>query len=219
MKTGSILAPGSGKLGGIVWSRNKGGQYIRLRVVPTNPTSSRQQEVRGILATLSAAWESLTDSQRSAWESWAENNPLTNPLGQQYVRTGHQAYVGINARLMDAAITVIDDPPATPVPAVLTSLTITFVDTDSISVAYAPALTADEALYLWMSTPQEGVADPNFPQSVLVGYSALEAASPVAMELPKSVMCDYTVNFWGGILSAEGQVGVALKDRQKYTCV
>jgi len=120
---------------------------------------------------------------------------------------------------MDAAITVIDDPPATPVPAVLTSLTITFVDTDSISVAYAPALTADEALYLWMSTPQEGVADPNFPQSVLVGYSALEAASPVAMELPKSVMCDYTVNFWGGILSAEGQVGVALKDRQKYTCV
>ena len=72
----------SGKLGGLIFSHNKGGRYVRVMGIPTNPNSARQQEVRGALATQSAAWEGLTDAERSTWETWAQNNPLTDPLGQ-----------------------------------------------------------------------------------------------------------------------------------------
>lgn len=203
----------SGKLGGYIFSHNKGGRYCRVFAVPTNPNSTRQQEVRGALATQSAAWESLTDAQRSAWTTWAQNNPITDPLGQEFMRTGHQAFSGLRARQQDAALTLTDDPPAEPVPAVLTTFVVAFVDEASVTVTYTAALAADEALYLWMSLPQEGAGDPNFKQSVLVGYSALAAASPIAMELPRAVTTDFTVNFWGGRISEGGQVGVALKSR------
>lgn len=217
MKTGSIILPGSGKLGGMVWSHNKGGPYIRTRAIPTNPNSARQQLVRAFLATMSVAWEALTDAQRNAWNTWASENPLQNPIGGSYMRTGHQAYTGLNARLMDAALPVVDDPPTHGAPLAVTSLTVTYVDGDSVSIAYAPALTPTVCLMVWMSLPQAGTGNPNFAQSRLVGYSALQAASPIAMELPFAVTDGFTVNFWATRMSEEGLIQVAVKDRQKYT--
>ena len=217
MKTGSILVPGSGKMGGLVWSHNKGGPYIRTRTIPTNPNSSRQQAVRSFLAQMSVSWELLTDEQRNAWNSWAVENPLTNPIGNSYVRTGHQAYTGLNARLLDAALPVIDDPPSKGAPLALISFTVSYTDGDSVSVAYSPALSASVCLALWMSLPQAGEGNPNFAQARLAGYSALTAPSPIAMELPFTVTDSFVVNFWGARVSDEGMVGVASKDRQRYT--
>jgi len=217
MKTGSILVPGSGKMGGLVWSHNKGGPYIRTRTIPTNPNSSRQQAVRSFLAQMSVSWELLTDEQRNAWNSWAAENPLTNPIGNSYVRTGHQAYTGLNARLLDAALPVIDDPPSKGAPLALISFTVSYTDGDSVSVAYSPALSASVCLALWMSLPQAGEGNPNFAQARLAGYSALTAPSPIAMELPFTVTDSFVVNFWGARVRDEGLVGVASKDRQRYT--
>ena len=92
-----------------------------------------------------------------------------------------------------------------------------FVDTDSVTMTYTAALAADEAAYLWMSIPQEGAGNPNFKQAVLVGYSALAAASPIAFELPKAVAADFSAVFWGGVISEGGQVGVALRHRVTNT--
>lgn len=204
----------SGKLGSLVYSHNKGGYYVRLKGSPTNPNSTRQQESRGWLAQLSAAWAGLTDEQRSAWDSWAQENPLTDPLGQSYFRTGHQCFVGLNTRLLDAGLTQTNTPPAQGVPVTLTTFTVTFNSTTQINVAFAPALPSGNCLYVWMSNPQEGQGDPNLRQAVLVGYSAADAASPVTLELPKSCQTGTTTNFWGGILDDVGQVGVAQKDRE-----
>lgn len=209
-----ILGEISGKLGANVFSHNKGGGYIRVKGNPTNPNSTRQQETRGWLAELSAAWASLTDEERNAWDTWAANNPLTDPLGQQYYRTGHQCYVGLNCRLKDAAIALVDVPPVQGVPVTLTTFTVTQSSTTQISVAFVPALPSGDALYVWMSLPQEGEGDPNFRQARLVGYSAVDAGTPVVMTVPMSMQVGTTTNFWGGIIDKDGQVGVAQKDRQ-----
>ena len=86
----------SGKLGGNVFARNKGGAYSRNWVKPTNPATPAQQNQRNTLALKSAAWRLLTDEQRDSWKSWADDNPVLDRLGASIVLSGAQAYTKIN---------------------------------------------------------------------------------------------------------------------------
>lgn len=113
----AIITPGptvaaiSGSIGGTVYSRNKGGAYIRNRSIPVDPNTNAQQNARSIMATQSAAYSDLTAAQRAAWENWAIQNKVTNALGNQIQLSGHQAYVQLNSRLAHDAQTVLDVPP------------------------------------------------------------------------------------------------------------
>lgn len=103
----------SGKLGGIVFSHNRFGAYMRTRVVPTNPSSADQQTVRNYMSQLTNAWYNiLTSAQRDSWETYAANVPVTNRIGQQIYLTGLNWYVACNsARLRTVDLTRIDDGP------------------------------------------------------------------------------------------------------------
>ena len=93
---GGGIAAMSGKLGGNVFARNKGGAYSRNWVKPTNPATAAQQNQRNTLALKSAAWRDLTDEQRDSWKSWADDNPVLDRLGASIVLSGAQAYTTIN---------------------------------------------------------------------------------------------------------------------------
>ncbi|KKL73251.1 hypothetical protein LCGC14_2076760, partial [marine sediment metagenome] len=64
----AIITPGptvaaiSGSIGGTVYSRNRGGAYIRNRAIPVDPNTSFQINVRAILAAQSQNWADLTDA-------------------------------------------------------------------------------------------------------------------------------------------------------------
>lgn len=207
----------SGKLGGWVFSRNKGGMFVRAWARPTNPNTARQQAVRSILQTQSGLWAGLTPEQQSAWETWAANNPLMDPLGQEFIRTGHQAFTGLRARQADAALTLQDEPPAANVPVALDTAIVTFTSETAISIAFTPAIGTTECIYCWMSLPFEAAADPNFRQSILIGYSAQAQVTPAIFTLPVAVSDGFGANFWTGVMDEDGQVSVALKDRKIYT--
>lgn len=84
----------SGSMGGATASHNRGGQYFRQRVVPTNPNTTRQQAVRAYMGAAVQAWmDTLTAGQRGAWETYAANTPKTDSLGNEIVLTGQQAYI------------------------------------------------------------------------------------------------------------------------------
>ena len=55
IKTGPAVAVISGSVGGTVFSRNKGGAYMRNRSIPVNPQSAAQVVVRAAMAFLTAA--------------------------------------------------------------------------------------------------------------------------------------------------------------------
>ncbi len=93
---GGGVSQASGKIGGTVYARNKGGNYSRNWVVPTNPQTSRQAAQRSLMALKSAAWRTLTDNQRDSWASWAGDNPILDRLGNSIVLSGAQAYNKIN---------------------------------------------------------------------------------------------------------------------------
>lgn len=108
----SIVTAASGSIRGCTFSRNRSGAYIRGRVIPVNPASSFQNNVRGYLSNLVARWTStLTPTQREGWDTWALNTPQTDSLGQALTITGQNAYIKSNTLRMQASEPPIDDAP------------------------------------------------------------------------------------------------------------
>jgi hypothetical protein len=94
--TGGGVAAISGKSGGTVFARNKGGAYMRNFVKPTNPSTVYQEEARDRLTQYSNEWRTMTDAQREAWNAWAAEHPILDRLGAAKTLTGAQAYTKIN---------------------------------------------------------------------------------------------------------------------------
>lgn len=159
--TSAIAATGSGSIGGATASHNRGGQYFRRRAIPVNPSSVAQQAVRGYFSTLQAAWNStLTAAQRSAWDSYALNTPVTDSLGNPVNAGGKGMFTRGNVpRLQGSLLVVAAGPTTFGLPALtapgVTSLvastgviTYTFTNTDSWAAA------ATSGLLIYVSRPQ-----------------------------------------------------------------
>ncbi len=102
----------SGSFGGITGAHNRGGLYFRARSIPTNPNTVLQQTVRNGMTTLSIAWANdLTAAQRTAWETYAENVPVVDTLGDPRNLTGLNMYVRSNSVRLQAGLPRVDDGP------------------------------------------------------------------------------------------------------------
>lgn len=109
----ALMTQASGSIGGLTASHNRGGQYFRARVIPTNPGTPKQEKVRILLALLADQWlNRLTLSQRVSWDNYAKEVPLINPLGDPVVVTGLNHYIRSNLGLMQVGPDSIDDAPA-----------------------------------------------------------------------------------------------------------
>lgn len=121
---GPLAAAVSGSIGGVVFSRNRGGAYVRNRSVPVDPNTIAQQNVRSILATQSSSWADQTDAVRAAFQNWAVQNPVINALGHSILLSGQQAFVQLNARLAFLNEALLTEPPIINAPDGLASLVV-----------------------------------------------------------------------------------------------
>jgi hypothetical protein len=102
------------KIGGIVASANKDGNYFREKVTPHNPKSESQTAIRATFTANSQAWKRLTDTQRQGWIALAKQVTHTDTLGNKYQPSGQQLYVGCNGNLASLGMDPIDDAPGVP---------------------------------------------------------------------------------------------------------
>jgi hypothetical protein len=110
--TGGGIAAISGSMSGVTYSRNRGGAYMRLRAIPVNPNTAQQQSVRGHMASLASHWvETLTSAQRSAWDNYALQVPLPNPLGSPRNVGGIGMFIRSNLPRLQASLAKVDDAP------------------------------------------------------------------------------------------------------------
>ncbi|GAJ22097.1 unnamed protein product, partial [marine sediment metagenome] len=61
----------------LVYSVWKGIPYVRVHVIPANPNSVAQQEVRGIFSTLAEMWKRMPQLARDPWQADVLGLPLT----------------------------------------------------------------------------------------------------------------------------------------------
>lgn len=182
---GMIFTPGplvgavSGSLGGVTASRNKGGSYLRLRAIPTDPATLAQQNQRARMSTVSQTWQTITDADRESWNEWARQNPVTNALGISKILSGSQAYNGINSRMLLLGQTQLINPPVVPAPpAFLTSVQTADIGTGTFELAFTAALESGNQVELWAAiTNSPGI---KFVRNLykFIGFSAVDQATP-----------------------------------------
>ena len=113
---GPAVALASGKAGGVVFSRGRGGPYIRNYAIPITVTSARALAVKSAFSLASQAWNSLAANSRTAWDQYALENPIINRIGQQRTMKGQHFYVGLSTRMRLVGDTPAGLPPVVPAP-------------------------------------------------------------------------------------------------------
>lgn len=102
----------SGSVGGLTYSRNRSGMYTRGRATPVNPNSTRQLAIRAAMASMVSYWHlTLTGPERAAWDTYAQNTPLTDSLGQQQTVTGQNMFLRCNIIREWQALATVDAAP------------------------------------------------------------------------------------------------------------
>ena len=154
--------------------------------------------MRTLLSTLASQWSTaLTVLQRAAWNTWAGQQAREGPLGNSINLTGINGFILTNTHILDAGDTLITDPPVIVAPDSLLSVAadISAITTADVTFTGTP-LGATIRAVMFMSLPQSGVAEPNFKQCRIVGYSALAQVSPWAALLPFPVITGQKVVFF-----------------------
>lgn len=175
-KFGAIVVAGSGKVGGHVFSKNRGGAYMRTKVTPSNPNTVAQQNVRAILSSLSQSWSALSDAQRLSWQNAVADWTTTDIFGDIKNPSGNNLYVRLNSVLLNSGQATIDVPPLKEeMPYTEISSAIFDVSSSTLIVTFADA-TYDGVALAVSATPQlsQGV---NFVKSQLRRIGTVDGAT------------------------------------------
>lgn len=117
IKLGSIVTDIRGAVGDQVYSRNRGGIYVKARPGPADPPSDAQLEVQATVRALSKAWSGvLTSAHRSSWHQYVRTYINLNPLGDRVAASPIGRFCGANAirHRLDAEIPFLEAPPKPP---------------------------------------------------------------------------------------------------------
>jgi hypothetical protein len=100
IKFGMMMTDASGKLGGQVFSKNRGGAYVRTKVTPLNPQTTAQSLVRGIFASISSAWSGLTQANRDSFNGFVNDYARTDVFGDLRNPSGKALFQRLNQNLV-----------------------------------------------------------------------------------------------------------------------
>ena len=100
IKFGAMMVDASGKLGGQVFSKNRGGAYIRTKVTPLNPQTTAQMNIRGIFASISSAWSGLSEANRQSFNNLVSSYARTDIFGDLRNPSGKNLFQRLNQNLV-----------------------------------------------------------------------------------------------------------------------
>ena len=147
IKFGNIVVDMRGKVSGNVYAKNKGGAYCRVRVVPTNPKSADQSNVRANFTALSQAWRGLSEVERQSWRQGADSFKAKNNMGDMHTLSGNALFIALNRNLFDIGYPVMN---VCPNPATISEVTnlaaVASTGAQTLSLSFDGPVSADIAL-------------------------------------------------------------------------
>jgi hypothetical protein len=177
IKMGALAQDVRGSLNGSVFSRNRGGAYVRSKVSPVQPISKWSGLVRCIFAAISRQWSStLTDAYRANWEAFSAVHPIANVFGDSVILSGVACYLKVNAYLRMCGCAYLSDVPATFVVADIGVPTVVGTAAGghiALAVSVGRALTGDEGIMVYCTAPLVGSRAPqqgDYKMLNLVGF-------------------------------------------------
>lgn len=217
IKLGGIVTDIRGSTGGLTFSRNRFGAYVRSRVTPVDPKSVRQLLMRTIISGSAGRWNSaLTPAQRAAWEVYANVIIMTNKIGAAIKLTGFNHYIRSRSFLRQNGVPGVDDGP----------VILTLPDGDDtfdavidetnqeLSVAFDDSLAwvgQDTGIMgIYMSSPQPVgalfIRGPWRLAGTITGDSTTPPTSPETISVPFQVAVGQRVGFRARICEEDGRL-------------
>lgn len=102
IKFGMFMTDARGKIGGQVFSKNRGGAYVRTKVTPANGQTARQSFVRQLLGAISQSWSGLTQSARDSFDGAVAQWSKTDIFGDIRNPTGKNLFTRLNINLVNS---------------------------------------------------------------------------------------------------------------------
>ena len=201
IKFGMMMTDARGKLGGHVFTKAKSGATIRTKVTPLNPKTSAQSEARSALGANSQAWRTLSETQRLAWNSAAQEVSKTNAFGDTYFPSGKNYFTAVNNNLRNVGSSVILDPPVLVEMAGLTSVQVDF-DLLAEQIDIAPVLVGNAGDTFLVCNATSGLSAGRFNFSGK--YRKFNAYAPEGLPINTVIYDDYVSKF--GVPSAGQKV-------------
>lgn len=162
IRTGSIVSEIRGKVSSEIYSRNRGGAYVKAYAIPTNPASSRQSANRTSFALATSTWTNLSEIEKIRWEQSASSFIRPDRLGRMRATTGRSLFIGrfLNSRSFDDADVEYPEQPNN-----LENLQVTITATSSqelFAVSNFPVSNYDWGISVYLSLPvSSAVRSPN----------------------------------------------------------
>lgn len=216
VKLGPMLSELMGSVAQTTYSKVMAGRIARTRVIPRNPQTELQTDIRTYLAQSGTAWAALTDSNRQSWEDYAAASPEKNRLGAEMYLSGFNMFCRARTLRLLASLTQIDTGPASSgrcgMP-LLTSIA-TVGGTNQISFTFGSPWWKSETnavLYCHVTQPQPPTrTTPQFQSRYLYvtkGNSSSPPASPATATSPWGITTKDDV-LWidAYILDATGRI-------------
>ncbi len=199
IKFSPIVTAASGKSGGTVFSRNRGGSYIRAWKKPLNPNSTAQQNVRNRLVIIGAAWRNLSDAVRKNWKSLADSLPMKNKMGESMTLSGQQLFSKRNGIILAANGSVITDAPTASAAAPVFMDVQDFTSTDIIVALLTDPLPANVIVVFFATAP----LSPGISSISASAYRQVQVSLPLATGYPLETAAYVAV--FGSIANSSGK--------------
>lgn len=201
---GAVATDARGKIAGIVYSKNKAGNYVRAKVSPSQTESNRRTFVRSLFSVNARNFSTgISLAQVTAWNEFARGHLVTDVFGAAHALSGIQMYQRLNSIIAQAGGTPIEDPPdSLAITALLTMVaTVTAGAPDVVSIAFTPSPPeASHKIAVYATKPLPTGRTFSKSDKRFVFLSASAAASPAVVSAP------YLAEF--GALTAGLKVGI-----------
>lgn len=143
------------KVGGVVYSRNRYGSYVRDYAIPTNPETEYQQYYRESFGDHATDWQAMSDEERKQWALAAQQVKKSDIYGSQYSSAGYQYFMQVSQQLYIIGLSFSSTPPILDQIPLFSGLTVDF-DPDNGDFIFdlsQTELTEDQAIVIRATAP------------------------------------------------------------------
>lgn len=210
IKFGAMMVDASGKLGGQVFSKNRGGAYIRTKATPLNPQTTSQMAIRGIFASVSSAWSGLSEAGRQSFNNLVSSYARTDIFGDLRNPSGKNLFQRLNQNLVISGqpqITTCVQPSEVPF-ANVTGVTIEAGATE-MNLSFEGD-TSDSKMVIWATPPVS--AGTSFVKNKLRQIAVLDGQAAATVNVVSHYIAkfgafdeDSNIYFGVRVINANGQ--------------
>ena len=227
----TVVAAASGRIGGMVFSRNGSGPFVKTLALPRRQPTSTQSGARALWNSVAHSWrDTLATTDKTAWDAYALTIAFQNPFGQQDIVNGYAAFMRTNILLARNFQPLQELPPGAPghgQPVVLFS---TFWSATVVSneIQFQEAAftnwsrtTDNDALYLYISpqySPGTNVPPGTFSRlGIITGNTATPPIFPLNFPYPRGTLQTGNKVFLRIVrLSPDGAVSKSIFDDKTF---